>query len=101
MEAARHSREDVVADGLLFEHLVELGLREHREPQLADRGDGGVPGRRVEQRELAEEIAAFDGGDLFATARDPRLALEDHEEVAALRALADDVLAVRELADAS
>ena len=54
------------------------------------RGDRGVAGRLVEQGELAEGVAGAEGRDLAAVAADRRGAVDDHEELAAGGALADE-----------
>ena len=53
--------------------------------------DAGVARRLVEQRELPEEAAGSEPGDLAAAAQDVDLALRDEEELVADVALVDDL----------
>ena len=56
-----------------------------------------APGRLAEQdRDLAEEVAAGQGGSLLAVDQDLRLAVEDHVEGRAGQALAEDAGALGE-----
>src|SRR5437762_13369423 len=83
VETTGHAQEHVVADGCLFEHPLEGRLREQRERHRAQRGDGRVAGRRVEERELAEEVAGREAADFASPARDAPVALQDDEELRA------------------
>jgi hypothetical protein len=69
---------------------LTAGPARTRRPQLA-RGDDVGAGRLAEEdRDLAEEVAAGEGGPLLAVDDDVRLAVEDHVERGAGEALAED-----------
>src|SRR5438270_1913063 len=86
-EAVRHRAKDLERDvALLVEHIAELLVAEDQAVHRRRRRDRSRAGTVVEQGDLAEELAWSE--HVFSRRRlDLRLAVQDHEEIAARLAL--------------
>src|SRR5215218_6271217 len=83
--------------GVVAEQLPEVPPREHKEAEWRLRGDRRHPGGLLEQRDLAEELAACARRQPLAVLCDLDLAVDDHEELLADLAFLTEHLAGRDL----
>ena len=83
-ESVRHAREEFAREaGNLVDEAREFALAEHDELHVGLGDDGGVAGRLLEQRKLAERVARAELRDLAAAPGYAGPAVEDHEELVA------------------
>ena len=78
----------------MVEQRPEGAVGDHERAHGRRGRDGGVPRRLRDQRDLAEEVAGPDRGDLLAAALHLRRAVDQDEELAARVALPDQDLAI-------
>src|SRR4051794_38510651 len=83
--------------GVLPDQLPEVLPRQDEEAQRCLCGNRRHPGRLLDQRDLAKELAAGPRGQMLAVLRDLGVAIDDHEELLADVALLAKRLSSRDL----
>jgi hypothetical protein len=79
-DSPRQSPQDLALDaGVLVEHLLKVLGCQYEEPERRLRRGGGRSGGRLEQRDLAEEVAGTQRGDAPAFPRNIDFALNQNK----------------------